>query len=298
LIFIAHTIRNRSSRLFYSVYTLDARHRWALTGTPIQNRLEDFGSILEFLRVYPFDNPQKFHAHFVKGLVGANNSMIEKLKTLVQAVSLRRTKEMVFKELRLSPRIEVQCSVNLNEEERRVYNIVKRSWSYSSTNSGSTEAIFNTILKLRQICNHGRDLLSAHTLQLLDGGFFTETLSEEISTEMTTCDNCNGSFHKSPSDTAEENILLCMHYICRSCMPTANDGDENGIICPLCNGNTIDTEDQGSGRGSEEPTGFDTPYQPSSKVVKLLQNLHASRTQLGDPIKRYILTFNILLITR
>jgi SNF2 family DNA or RNA helicase len=49
-------IQNRSSKRAQAVFALHARYRWYLTGIPIQNRLEDLGSLVEFLRVDPFDN--------------------------------------------------------------------------------------------------------------------------------------------------------------------------------------------------------------------------------------------------
>ena len=97
----AHVIRNRSSQLFHSVCTLQARHRWCLTGTPIQNRVEDFGALVGFLRVYPFDSPAGFYSNFINFIQKGDNRGIEKLKALVQAISLRRTKEYVFGELKL-----------------------------------------------------------------------------------------------------------------------------------------------------------------------------------------------------
>jgi len=281
----AHTIRNRSSQVFRSVCALDAQHRWCLTGTPIQNRLEDFGSIVEFLRIHPFDDPQRFHSHFVKGLGGANKSAMEKLKTLVQAVSLRRTKENVFEELKLGSRVEDVQLVELNEEERRIYNIVKRSWSFGSMGSRLDKGIFNTILKLRQICNHGRDLLSAQTLELLDEKFVTETLSEEISGEVPPCENCGRNIQASSSGTVEEHILPCMHFLCRDCCLSTG----GAISCPLCSDNDREMGKECFAPVSEARLYADAPYFPSSKVLRLLQNLHADlSTYLEFPIKSVV----------
>jgi SNF2 family DNA or RNA helicase len=142
-----------------------------LTGTPIQNRIEDFGALVGFLRVYPFDSPGQFHTNFVSSIQKGNNIGIERLKALVQAISLRRTKKSVFGELSLGPRVDRVQPVELNEEEKTLYTIVKRSWTYAAGNSGSMRNIFQTITKLRQICDHGRELLSPKTLAVLDQGY-------------------------------------------------------------------------------------------------------------------------------
>lgn len=56
----AHFIRNGTSRMALAICELDAESRWAVTGTPIQNRLGDLVSILKFIRVHPYDDRERF----------------------------------------------------------------------------------------------------------------------------------------------------------------------------------------------------------------------------------------------
>ena len=51
-----HTIRNPQTRLTKAMIDLVAKRRWVLTGTPIQNRLDDLWSVCKFLRLEPFDD--------------------------------------------------------------------------------------------------------------------------------------------------------------------------------------------------------------------------------------------------
>ena len=51
-----HIIRNPQTQLTKTMWDLEASRRWVLTGTPIQNRLDDLWSLIRFLRLKPFDD--------------------------------------------------------------------------------------------------------------------------------------------------------------------------------------------------------------------------------------------------
>lgn len=51
-----HIIRNPQTQLTKTMCDLEASRRWVLTGTPIQNRLDDLWSLVRFLRLEPFDD--------------------------------------------------------------------------------------------------------------------------------------------------------------------------------------------------------------------------------------------------
>lgn len=56
----AQNIKNPSAKSTKACCRLDAEFRWCLTGTPMMNRLEDFQSLLSFLRIRPYNNKDKF----------------------------------------------------------------------------------------------------------------------------------------------------------------------------------------------------------------------------------------------
>lgn len=265
-----------------------------MTGTPIQNRVEDFGSLVSFLRVYPFDNPSQFHANFVSSIERGNNKGIEGLKALVQAISLRRTKQSVFRELKLGPRVERVQSVKLNEEERALYTIVKRSWTYAACGSGSIRSIFQTITKLRQICDHGRELLSPDALAVLDRGYINGGRLETISGEPESCENCGAEVQNHDSGEFADYILSCMHPLCNKCFPRNQGDNTEEPLCPVCSGSGASgslLEDEQATDPFLDPsqgaTDMEFLYRPSSKVLALLQNLRADLlVSAGDPVKR------------
>jgi SNF2 family DNA or RNA helicase len=290
--FVAHVIRNWSSQVFHAVNTLHARHRWCLTGTPIQNRVEDLGALVGFLRVYPFDNPTHFRAHFVSSMPKGHPTGIEKVKALFQAIALRRTKKTVFKELELRPRVNKTEPVELSTEEMTLYNMVKRSWNYGTNYSGVIPSIFQTITKLRQICNHGRELLSSDTLAFLDQGMINRQF-EPMSRETQSCENCGVEMQDFDLAEIADTLLLCLHLLCNKCLPKTQDNTEESL-CPVCAQSEVSDsvlEDElfadPTQLSSQRTINVDSSYCPSSKVLALLQNLRAERLQYKkDPIKR------------
>ncbi len=61
LISPAHMIQNPTSDLAQSCCALRSLNRWAVTGTSIQNKLMDFASLVKFLGVYPYSEPDTFN---------------------------------------------------------------------------------------------------------------------------------------------------------------------------------------------------------------------------------------------
>ncbi|KAJ5587417.1 DNA repair protein rad5 [Penicillium hispanicum] len=162
----AHLIKNRRSKSARACYELKATHRWALTGTPIVNRLEDLFSLVRFLKVEPWSN-FSFWKTFItvpfesKEYVRALNVVQSVLEPLV----LRRTKTMKTPEgeplVPLPPRTITIEEIELSEKEREIYDCIytraKRTYNdnvEAGTLLQSYSTIFAQILRLRQTCCH------------------------------------------------------------------------------------------------------------------------------------------------
>ena len=244
--------------------------------------------------MYPFDSPAGFHSNFVNDIQRGNSRGIEKLKILVQAISLRRTKESVFGELRLRSRVEQLQPVELNEVERALYNIVKRSWTYASGKSGSVRSIFQTITKLRQICNHGREFLSPEALAILDQAFIGGELVGTIAEDTPLCENCGAVVQDPVLDEIANHLLSCLHLLCNHCLRRSEEGHTEEALCPLCSGSGTSDSLFQDGKWMDQPwdlsqnaMDMDISYRPSSKVLALLQNLHTDQLKsTNNPIKR------------
>lgn len=144
--------------MFKAIYSLDAERRWAVTGTPIQNRLGDLLSLFRFLRYHPFDTSRVFHQHVVeKWKADSDPVAIASLKVLVNSITLRRPK----KAIRLPPRVDQTRCLTFTGEEREHYERTKIATlrKLDSLEQVSSTSSFVNALQwingLRLICNHG-----------------------------------------------------------------------------------------------------------------------------------------------
>ena len=121
----AHQIRNPRSKAAQAVCRLRGAKRWAVTGTPIQNKQLDMYSLLRFLRCYPFDEYRLW-----KTWVDNGTSMgQQRLNTIIKSILLRRTKcqtsNVTGKALvELPNKTTKDHCIKLTESERKVYDKV------------------------------------------------------------------------------------------------------------------------------------------------------------------------------
>ncbi|KAJ8129741.1 hypothetical protein O1611_g3887 [Lasiodiplodia mahajangana] len=266
----AHIIRNRNSRVFIAACKLKAQHRWCVSGTPIQNSIEDLGALIEFLRVSPFDTPSAFR-RFSSYPAGGRDSMFwDRLKRLVQCTSLRRTKESIGASLKLPPRREIEHPVDLTSEERRIYDLTKRHFSTSLDSGKSSVNAFNLLLRLRQVCNHGRDLLPKSLQGWLDQAFqYMDPITPPLGL---TCEACEALIF---DERLICGSLPCLHQICKSCFGVGDIDEGITPTCPLCKNSSSKPRSSGSGDSARADSVSSSPleYIPSSKVEALIKNL-------------------------
>ncbi|KAH9238258.1 hypothetical protein K456DRAFT_1828223 [Colletotrichum gloeosporioides 23] len=154
----AHWIRNAASKQFKSVATLSARNRWCLTGTPVQNRLEDIAALAAFLQLQPFPTKASFQKAVLHPLSQGGKDFSKPLRSWLRAGCIRRTEKL----LQLPGSIEETILVTLSTAERQLYDRVlyrtKRKID-DEVNKGKSikkyNVMFTAILNMRMLCNSG-----------------------------------------------------------------------------------------------------------------------------------------------
>lgn len=276
-------IRNRATKRFKTVNALKAKYRWCLTGTPIFNRVEDFGSLLGFIGAHPYEKHSVFNLKIAAAVKNGQPRGMEILRKLVQAVCLRRTKDLISDELKLPACHKETCEVEFTHEEQRLYDLLRKSYAaiFEDEKTGSTPNIFQTILRLRQFCNHGPQMLPSVVQECLLDPLSCVSDTLRTTTSEATCPFCGDSL---PQHTEQDMHLAldCGHILCSPCHAKEAKQDKNRHnACLVC---------EKHARGKSIPvgiSGWTVPYQASSKVLKLLRNLEEDRRRNAEtPVKR------------
>lgn len=154
----SQNIKNPDSINYKVVVALNANHCFSITGTPIENSLNDLWSQMNFINRNIFGSQKAFHNYYVQPIVKQQNEeRKEKLQQLIKPFILRRTKSEVLKDL--PPLIEQTIYCEMTDEHRKVYDVEKscaRNQIATSLATSDKQALLaiTSLLRLRQISNH------------------------------------------------------------------------------------------------------------------------------------------------
>ncbi|XP_054164988.1 chromodomain-helicase-DNA-binding protein 7-like isoform X2 [Oppia nitens] len=148
----AHRLKNRNCKLLEGLRLLDVEHRVLLTGTPLQNNVEELFSLLNFLEPTQFTSNESFMLEFGDLKTEAQ---VDKLKAILKPMMLRRLKEDVEKTL--APKEETIVEVELTNIQKKYYRaILERNFQFLSKGGSYTNMpnLMNTMMELRKCCIH------------------------------------------------------------------------------------------------------------------------------------------------
>ena len=168
-------IKNKDSKVFKSISAINAENKISLSGTPIENSLNDLWSQMQFINPDILGDFKFFTNHF-KIPIEKNQNLdrIIELKNIVNPFILRRTKEQVLDDLpELSEQI-IYCELEADEE--KFYESEKskaRNELLKIEVSNNRINVLNVLMKLRQLSNHSK-LLDTNS-QFESGKFLVVT---------------------------------------------------------------------------------------------------------------------------
>ncbi|MEB1806199.1 MAG: DEAD/DEAH box helicase [Bacillaceae bacterium] len=160
----AQQIKNVETKQRKAIKRIKAKHRMALTGTPIENKLKELWSIIDMLNDKYLGNFQQFQRAFIKEIENnsPNEKKMEQLRLLISPFLLRRKKSDEALELQLPDKTEQTYIVGLTAEQASLYQAVVNQLLTSIDEKNSIErraTILSSITKLKQICNHPSQFL-------------------------------------------------------------------------------------------------------------------------------------------
>src|SRR5579863_2512808 len=154
----AQNIKNPQAAQTRAIMKLNASHRLALTGTPVENRLRDLWSIFNFLNPGYLGKEAQFRKTFELPIYKGNDlSKSVTLKKLVEPFILRRVKTDKSIIDDLPDKIEQKMYCTLTPEQASLYEaVVKDVTEQLKAAEGMQRRglILSTLLRLKQICNH------------------------------------------------------------------------------------------------------------------------------------------------
>lgn len=175
----AHTIKNRNAKATKACYEIRSVYRWCLSGTPMQNNLDELQSLVKFLRIKPYDDLREWKDHFeVPMKNGRGDVAMRRLHSLLQCFMKRRTKD-ILKEagalnaggkenkdgeksatsnFKVTERKVVTVATEFTPAERRFYDRLEKRTDKSLEQMMKSKLNYASalvlLLRLRQACDH------------------------------------------------------------------------------------------------------------------------------------------------
>ena len=154
----AQQIKNPSSKISRLCSKLESEGRLILTGTPVENRLQDLWTLFRFLQPELLGSKRKFGSRFASPIERHGDEQVKtQLKRLVGPFILRRTKMDPHVAAELPSRVETTVECSLTEEQAQIYDGEVQDALNSVQGLEGFErkgAILRLLTRLKQLCNH------------------------------------------------------------------------------------------------------------------------------------------------
>lgn len=240
-----------------AICDLDSVARWAVTGTPVQNCLGDLVSLLKFIRVYPYQNSERFNTD-ISDLwkSGKEQDAVKRLQRLSACILLRRAQETID----LPARRDFLLPIQLSQEETKVYNELREQTITKidealhkvagASKTGGYVSVLQQIESLRLFCNLGLRYHSRHeqNIQSSDWSQVAQsTFNAESELHSIMCMKCSSTFDASENlldDSGARRLPLffnCLRFVCVECVSEIENRGRNQTCGhrPPCSVSTV-----------------------------------------------------------
>ncbi len=151
----AQAIKNPQSQTARAAFTMPSAHRLALTGTPVENRLEELWSLFRFLMPGLLGTESSFKERFSRPIEAGDGRARVALRSRVRPYVLRRLKQQVATEL--PPLTEIVERCPMEQRQRQVYETVRLTGHRDvqdaiARGGGSSMQVLEALLRMRQAC--------------------------------------------------------------------------------------------------------------------------------------------------
>ncbi|KAI2603640.1 SNF2 family N-terminal domain-containing protein [Hypoxylon sp. NC1633] len=185
----AQAIKSSQSSRWKCLLGFHCRNRLLLTGTPIQNNMQELWALLHFIMPSLFDSHDEFSEWFSKDIEShaqsnttLNEDQLRRLHLILKPFMLRRVKKHVQKEL--GDKIELDVFCELTYRQRAYYrnlrnqisimDLIEKATLGDDQDSGT---LMNLVMQFRKVCNHPDLFERADTTSPFFTGYFAETAS-------------------------------------------------------------------------------------------------------------------------
>ncbi|KAI9848321.1 MAG: hypothetical protein M1837_000585 [Sclerophora amabilis] len=262
----AQCIKNRNTKSALGACALKSHTRFCLTGTPMMNNVSELHSLIEFLRIKPYNELKRFNQDFAMPLKRAyqasRDQAMKKLQALLKAVLLRRTKKSTIDGtpiIQLPERSDETVHAIFDEDQQAFYNALETQTQlqfnkYVKQNSigRNYSNVLVLLLRLRQACCHPH-LIQDFAQDSLNNADVTADgmleLARQLAPDVISRIKATEAFECPVCYDAVQNpaiFIPCGHDTCSECftqistqtgiLGLAQGNETSDIKCPKCRG--------------------------------------------------------------
>lgn len=272
-------IRNATTNQFKAVSALESSIRWCLTGTPIQNTLNDLGSLVSFLKVPILRESAQFRRHIIHQTHSSSSGQqphFENLRILLGAICLRRNKSILSFPSAVECVHKVEFSATETEAYHQLRNASREAIDLAVSGHRSREThqtILEALLRMRIFCNNGDFLKVEHTdlrTEPEELGSLLQQMGEAV------CNYCMCdvlSFGQT-RDSGSGVVTKCRSVLCSDCI-SRYEKDTGGLgFCVICKASHASPVDNPDG-GAKPDVSDGRPF--PSKLMALCEDIERHR---------------------